>query len=134
VAEAVAAALLAARDPEGRPIVTRIWRPQPNDSLGIGGPAGGEVYFDLAPGYYPSAAGSESVVTPRTPAGSHGFPSIEPDMRSAFCALGPGIGGRRLPTVRVIDAAPTVSAWLGIPPPADARGISLLEAMRTPAP
>jgi arylsulfatase A-like enzyme len=36
--------------------------------------------------------------------------------------------------VRVIDAAPTVSAWLGIPPPADARGVSLLEAMRTPAP
>lgn len=134
VAQAAAAALLAARGPEGEPIVKRVWRPQPNDSLGIGGPAGGEVYFDLAPGYYPSAAGSDSVVTPRAPTGSHGFPSIEPDMRSAFCASGPGIGGRRLPTVRVIDAAPTVSAWLGIPPPADARGVSLLEALRTPAP
>jgi hypothetical protein len=134
VAQAAAAALLAARDPEGRPIVTRIWRPQPNDTLGIGGPAGGEVYFGLAPGYYPTAAPGDSVVTARTARGAHGFPSIDPDMRSAFCALGPGIGGRRLPTVRVIDAAPTVSAWLGIPPPADARGMSLLEAMRTPAP
>jgi arylsulfatase A-like enzyme len=134
VAQAAAAALLAARDPEGRPIVTRIWRPQPNDTLGIGGPAGGEVYFDMARGYYPSPALGDSVVTARSPRGAHGFPSIDPDMRSAFCAVGPGIGGRRLPTVRVIDAAPTVSAWLGIPPPADARGVSLLEAMRTPAP
>ena len=134
VAQAAAAALLAARDPEGRAVVTRVWRPQANDTLGIGGPAGGEVYFDLAPGYYPSATPGDSVVTVRPARGAHGFPSIEPDMRSAFCALGPGIGGRRLPTVRVIDAAPTVSAWLGIPPPADARGISLLEALRSPAP
>jgi predicted AlkP superfamily phosphohydrolase/phosphomutase len=135
VTQAAAAALLAARDPEGRAVVTRVWRPQPNDSLGLGGPAGGDVYFDMAPGYYPSAAPADSVVTTmRAARGSHGFPSIDPDMRSAFCALGPGIGGRRLPTVRVIDAAPTVSAWLGIPPPADARGVSLLEAMRAPAP
>jgi arylsulfatase A-like enzyme len=132
VAQAAASALLAARGPAGERIVTRVWRPQPNDSLGIGGPAGGEVYFDLARGYYPSAAGSDSVVTPRTPTGSHGFPSIDPDMRSAFCALGPGIGGRRLPTARVIDAAPTVSDWLGMPAPADARGVSLLGALRAP--
>jgi hypothetical protein len=130
VAQAAASALLAARGPAGERIVTRVWRPQPNDSLGIGGPAGGEVYFDLARGYYPSAAESDSVVTPRTPTGSHGFPSIDPDMRSAFCALGPGIGGRRLPTARVIDAAPTVSDWLGMPAPADARGVSLLGALR----
>jgi hypothetical protein len=132
VAQAAASALLAARGPADDRIVTRVWRPQPNDSLGIGGPAGGDVYFDLARGYYPSAAGSDSLVTPRTPTGSHGFPSIDPDMRSALCALGPGIGGRRLPTARVIDAAPTVSDWLGIPAPADARGVSLLEALRAP--
>ena len=132
VAAAAAAALLAARGPDGQPIVTRIWRPQPSDSLGIGGPTGGEVYFALAPGYYPSAAGSEAVVVARAAVGSHGFPSIDPDMRSALCVLGPGLSGRRLPTARVIDAAPTVSDWLGIPPPADARGVSLLEAMRAP--
>ena len=51
-------------------------------------------------------------------------------MHTVLCAVGPGIGGRRLPPARVIDAAPTVAAWLGIAPPADARGVSLLDAMR----
>jgi len=46
-----------------------------------------------------------------------------------LCAIGPGVGGRRLPTARVIDAAPTVAEWLGIPPPGDAKGVSLLRAM-----
>ena len=128
--DSVIAALRKARGPDGHPIVTEIRRPVPNDTLGIGGPAGGDVYFGLAPGYYYSAALSDSISSGRTPAGNHGFPSIDPDMRTVLCAIGPGIGGRRLPTARVIDAAPTVSAWLGITPPTDARGRSLLEAMR----
>jgi hypothetical protein len=130
IADSVARVLLAARGPDGAPIVTRIWRPTPDDTLGIGGPTGGDVYFDLAPGYYYSAARSDSVVTARSPVGNHGFPSIERDMYTVLCAIGPGIGGRRLPTARVIDAAPTVAAWLGIAPPSGARGVSLLNAMR----
>ncbi len=130
VVDSVIAALRNVRGPDGTPIVTQIRRPAPNDTLGIGGPAGGDVYFGLAPGYYYSAALSDSISSARTPAGNHGFPSIDPDMRTVLCAIGPGIGGKRLPTARVIDAAPTVSAWLGITPPADARGQSLLDAMR----
>lgn len=131
-AQRAAHALLESRGPDGEPIVTRVWRPAPDDTLGIGGPAGGEVYFDLAPGYYYSPALNNEIVTARPPSGSHGFPSIEPDMRTAFCALGPGVGGRRLPTVRVIDAAPTISAWLGIPAPAESRGTSRLDWLRAP--
>jgi len=130
VVDSVIAALRGARGPDGTPIVTEIRRPEPNDTLGIGGPAGGDVYFGLAPGYYYSAAITDSVSTGRTPAGNHGFPSIDPDMRTVLCAIGPGVGGQRLPTARVIDAAPTVSAWLGMTPPLNARGRSLLEAMR----
>ena len=125
-------ALLSARDPEGRPIVTRVWRPMADDTLGIGGPGGGDLYFDLAPGYYYSSRYATEIVAemPR-PSGSHGFPSVDPDMQTVLCALGPGIRGRRLAAARVIDAAPTVSEWLGIPPPADARGRSLLGPMRS---
>ena len=130
VADSVMRVLLAVRDADGLPVVTRAWRPVPDDSLGIGGPTGGDVYFGLAPGYYYSTGAGDSLTGTRAPAGSHGFPSIEPDMRTVLCAIGPGIGGRRLPTARVIDAAPTVAAWLGIPPPADARGVSLLSAMQ----
>ncbi len=131
VVDSVIAALKQAKGPDGAPIVTGIRRPVPNDTLGIGGPAGGDVYFGLAPGYYYSGAITDSISSGRTPAGNHGFPSTDTDMRTVLCAIGPGIGGRHLPTARVIDAAPTVSAWLGITPPADARGQSLLDAMRT---
>jgi hypothetical protein len=130
VADSVVRALLAVRDAEGRPVVTRAWRPVPDDTLGIGGPTGGDVYFSLAPGYYYSTGAGNSLTGARAPGGSHGFPSIEPDMRTVLCAIGPGVGGRRLPTARVIDAAPTVAEWLGIPAPADARGVSLLGAMK----
>jgi hypothetical protein len=130
VVDSVIAALQMARGPDGAPIVTEIRRPVPDDTLGIGGPTGGDVYFGLAPGYYYSPALNDSISTARNPFANHGFPSIDRDMQTVFCAEGPGIGGRRLPTARVIDAAPTVSAWLGIRPPAEARGISLLDAMR----
>ena len=129
VADSVVRVLLAVRDSDGRPVVTRAWRPVPDDTLGIGGPTGGDVYFDLAPGYYYSIGAGDSLTGRRAPGGSHGFPSIEPDMRSVLCAIGPGVGGRRLPTARVIDAAPTVAEWLGIPAPGEARGVSLLRAM-----
>ena len=131
VADSVIAVLRSARSPEGTPIVTGAWRPEPNDTLGRGGPTGGDVYFALAPGYYYGSQLNDSITSARAPSGSHGYPSIERDMYTVLCALGPGIGGRRFPTARVIDAAPTVSAWLGIPSPADARGVSLLEAMRS---
>lgn len=130
VADSVIQVLRAARGPDGAPVVTGIWRPEPEDTMGVGGPSGGDVYFGLAPGYYYSSALKDSVSTTRAPAGSHGFPSIERDMHTVLCAIGPGVGGRRLSTARVIDGAPTVSAWLGIPAPADARGVSLLEVMK----
>ena len=134
VVDSVIQALRQAKGPDGTPIVTEIRKPSPNDTLGIGGPAGGDIYYGLAPGYYYSAVVSDSISTARSPAANHGFPSIDPDMRTVLCAIGPGIGGRRLPTARVIDAAPTVSAWLGMPPPADARGVSLLPSMRASRP
>lgn len=130
VADSVARVLLAARGPDGAPIVTRTWRPLPDDTLGIGGPTGGDVYFGLASGYNYSTARSDALVTARPPAGNHGYPSLERDMYTVLCAIGSGVGGHRLPTARVIDAAPTVAAWLGIAAPPDARGVSLLNAMR----
>jgi hypothetical protein len=132
VADSVVALLVALRAPDGSRVVPRTWRPAPDDSLGIGGPAGGDVYFSLAPGYAYSATLADSVIAGRAPGGAHGHPSIERDMLTVLCAIGPGVGGRRLPTARTIDAAPTVSAWLRIDPPLDARGVSLLDAMRTP--
>jgi hypothetical protein len=127
VLDSAARALLAARGPDGQPIVTRLWRATDTDTLGLGGPAGGDLYYELAAGYGFSARarGDEGAPLDR-PGGSHGFPSVAGDMRTVLCASGAGIAARRTAPARTIDAAPTVSEWLGIHPPAHAVGRSRL--------
>ncbi len=129
VLERAAAALLAARDGNGKPIVTRVFRAATveGDSLGIGGPGGGDLYWSLAPGYYWSPVATGPAVVPLPfPQGEHGFPSIDRDMHPALCILG-GDRPRRIGEVRSIDIAPSVAEWLGIAPPGDARGRSVLK-------
>jgi len=121
-------ALLAARDSAGTRIVTRVFRANTveGDSLGIGGPSGGDLYFDLAPGYYWTPTASAPMVAPLAfPQGEHGYPSIDRDMHPALCILG-GAKPKRIGEVRSIDIAPSIAAWLGISPPAESRGASVL--------
>ncbi len=117
-------ALLGARDSAGTQIVTRVFRAGTveGDSLGLGGPGGGDLYVGLAPGYYwdPTATGA-AVAPLNFPQGEHGYPSTERDMHPLLCILGDG-PGRRIGEVRSIDVAPTVTAWLGISAPAESRG------------
>jgi arylsulfatase A-like enzyme len=55
--------------------------------------------------------------------GIHGYAPEHPDMGGSFFALGRGVErGARLPAVRMIDIAPTVTSLLGIAPPRDAEG------------
>jgi hypothetical protein len=126
VVDSAARVLAALRDASGEAIVTRLFLPEEHPDLGIGGPAGGDLYFGLARGYHWSSDPRGPVLSSGRPEGKHGYPSMEPDMHTAFCMAGPGIGARRIPTARSIDLAPTVAEWLGIPAPADARGRSLL--------
>jgi hypothetical protein len=119
-------ALLAARGADGLPIVTRVWRATEHDSLGLGGPAGGDLYYDVAPGYKWMNQPTGALTADAEPTGEHGFPSVSPEMRTVFCAVGPGFSARRVGPARTIDVAPTVSEWLGIPAPPQSRGRSLL--------
>jgi hypothetical protein len=131
-AAAVAAAeraLLAARDEAGRPVVTRIWRAAEHDSLGLGGPVGGDLYYETAEGFRWSGDPRGPVAGPSGADAGHGFPSVASDMWTVLCAEGAAFGPRRIGPGRTIDATPTVAEWLGIPAPADARGRSLLAAL-----
>jgi hypothetical protein len=122
-------ALLAVRDSTGAAIVTQLWRSTSAaaDSLGLGGQAGGDLYYALAPGYYPNASANGAAVSPMPlPRGEHGFPSVERDMWPMLCVLGTGASPKRIGAVRAIDVAPTVAEWLGISAPADSRGTSFL--------
>lgn len=129
VLAAVERALREARGPDGAPIVTRIWRASDPgaDTLGIGGPTGGDLYYELAPGYALSAelVGPVTSPAPRAVAG-HSYPSVAPDMQTVLCLWGDAVGARRIGPARTVDAAPTVAEWLGIRPPAHAVGRSLL--------
>jgi hypothetical protein len=117
-------ALLAARDAEGKPVVTRIWRP--SEGLGMGGSEAGDLYFSVAEGFHFTASVRGEVTGPARPEGKHGYPSPEPDMHTAFCVVGPAVRPGRIGVVQLIDVAPTVAEWLRIPPPRDARGRSAL--------
>ena len=117
--------LRAARDSAGTPIVTAIFRAgsPAGDSLGIGGPGGGDLYFGLAPGYYWGPVATGAMVTPLAfPMGEHGFPSVDHDMQPLGCMLEAGGAGKRIGVIRSIDFAPSVADWLRIKPPAEARG------------
>jgi hypothetical protein len=114
--------LRAVRGDDGEPVVTRTWRVHGSDSLGRGGPVGGQLYYETAAGYVWSGATTGPAAGPVRIGADHGFPSISPDMYTVFCALGPAVAPRRLPAARTIDVAPSVSAWLGIPAPRHARG------------
>jgi type I phosphodiesterase/nucleotide pyrophosphatase len=120
-------ALLAARGADWAPVVTRIFRAAEHDSLGLGGPVGGDLYYELAPGYRWTSSARGPVVDPTADADAHhGFPSVSPDMYTVFCAEGVAFPPHRFGPARTIDIAPTAAEWLGIRPPPTAKGRSVL--------
>jgi predicted AlkP superfamily pyrophosphatase or phosphodiesterase len=127
-------ALLEATDPQtGKRIVTRVFRPEEVVGLGMGGPAGGDLYLDLAAGYVPSAALSNDVVRKSTSLignGNHGFFPMRTRMQTVWFVAGPGIAaGKTISGIRQIDIAPTLSQALGIPVPKNAKGHIIAEAL-----
>jgi predicted AlkP superfamily phosphohydrolase/phosphomutase len=125
-------ALRAVRGEDGTPVVTRTWKVFERDSLGRGGPVGGQLYYETAEGYAWTRETTGPAAASARVSADHGFPSISPDMFTVFCAAGPRIRTRRVPPVRTIDVAPTVSGWLGVPAPRHARGVAV-EGMRSAA-
>jgi hypothetical protein len=127
-------ALRNVRDPQtNQPVFTAFFRPEDyQDKLGIGGPAGGDLYFELAPGYAASdRTTGEIITTLKVPDATHGFLSTRPEMLASFIARGPRLPrGARIATIRSIDIAPVVADLLGISPPAQARGKSPFNGIR----
>jgi hypothetical protein len=117
------------RGPDGEPVVIRTFTPDEAPEMGLGGPAGGDLYWATAEGYrwtwrYTGPAASEASIW-----GAHGFPPDEPDMHTVFCAAGSGFPAGRFPAVRLTVVAPTVADYVGLPTPRDAVGVSVLSSM-----
>ncbi len=127
VLDAAERAVLASRSPEGTAIVIQTWRSDAPgaDSLGLGGPAGGDLYYDVARGYTWNAGLADPVSSELTrPGSSHGFPSTSPEMQTVLCLWSSGVSPNRIGPARSSAAALITSDWLGIPRPANAQGQS----------
>jgi hypothetical protein len=137
VLDAAEQALLAVRTPEGAPLVTRTWRSDAPgaDSLGLGGPSGGDLYYDVARGYMWNAGLTGEVAAPlRGIQATHGFPSTSPEMHTVLCAWGDGVTPRRIGPARSADAPLVVADWLGAPRPPDAMDGPAARALIVPRP
>jgi predicted AlkP superfamily phosphohydrolase/phosphomutase len=128
-------ALLSAVDPEtGDRIVTRVFRPGEVVGLGMGGPTGGDLYLDLAYGYYPAEPGTSvaRLLASRMGMGGHGYYPLRAEMQTVWFLAGGGIlPGQVMAPVRQIDIAPTLSALAGVDIPADAEGHVIGELKRS---
>ena len=88
---------------------------------GIGGPAGSDLYFDLAPGYFVKDEEGEIFPKLDRPTGQHGFRPDREDMIATLFVNGPTIKpGTRWPRMKSIAVAPLAARLLGIQPPKDA--------------
>jgi predicted AlkP superfamily phosphohydrolase/phosphomutase len=129
----IEAMLKGLKDPEtGREVVTDIVdaRAAAADRGLGGGPQGGDIYFNLAHGYTPSASLKGELIAKRPPRGEHLLDPQRREMHAAFAITGTGVAaGVDLGLIRQIDIAPTVCALLGIDPPAQAEGRVLEQAL-----
>ena len=125
VVDTIEQTLSALTDPDtSQRLVTAFYRPETHPALGIGGPAGADIYFDLAPGYSVSDKDTGALVSRRpAPHGEHGYVPTRDDMLASFIARGPKFArGKTVETFRAIDVATIVSEVLGIQPPAQNSG------------
>jgi predicted AlkP superfamily phosphohydrolase/phosphomutase len=151
VRESVIALLAGLRDPRTgqRPVRLALGRDDAA-GLGLGGPGMGDVVFATGPGYQARSSvqppvgcwiGSRLVpdrVPPFQPTrlfreftGEHDTAlPFSRSMHTLLYLAGPGVrrGRSRLP-VRLVDVAPTLCEWLGLPPPANCEGAPIRSAL-----
>jgi predicted AlkP superfamily pyrophosphatase or phosphodiesterase len=102
--------------------------------MGLGGPLGGDLYVNLAPGYdFDPRIGPGPLIAETEPYGNHGADPEEISMHTIMVLNGPGIRpGEKLDNVRIIDFAPTLASLLSLPRPKNATGRILNEALELP--
>jgi len=127
--------LASLRDPDtGEPVVGLVMTREEAEGIGLGGNFAGDVIFSVRPGYSADKSLKLSSGKPvifgrskplKTITGTHGdFPYYR-ELHAMFCAIGKGLVRGRIPPIRSIDVAPTISIILGISLPANSIGIPL---------
>ena len=134
LARQVSEILMQVRDGD-QPVVKAVFDAEARGAeMGIGGPAGGDIYIELVPGYdFDPRTTSDPLITQVEPYGSHGANPEQRSMRTLMLFHGAGIAvGRRLQNVRIIDFAPTLSRLLDFPAPKNSSGRVLHDVFAAP--
>ena len=127
VIQRVVEAMSSATGADGQPLYEDLLIASEHPELGVGGPAGGDVYWKEQFGYRGNRFLSDDGAFSRASLGAgHGFDSREPDMHTAFCAYGTDFDAGRIPGVRTIDVVPTIADYLGVTAPANHTGTTVL--------
>jgi predicted AlkP superfamily pyrophosphatase or phosphodiesterase len=120
----VRAALESVRN--GGPVFTAFFTAD-GGRFALNGPAGSDLYFDLAPGYTVQDVAGQLFPQPARMGGNHGFRPDREDMLAVLIAAGPRIApGTKWPRLKSIDFTSLVSDLLGVDPPRQAQGRSPL--------
>lgn len=130
VLESASDALLSAKDPEtGKNIVTKVFDVRELEkSMQIGGEFGGDLYLDLAYGYYFSSKVSSSITddvakTWFPTAASHIYFPQRKGMHAIFFIKGKQVAkNKEIPYTKTIDMVPTICKLLGIKPASSVEG------------
>lgn len=141
--ERIAVACRALRDPAtpqlrsgqaGEAVFDRVLKKSELGAVHLGHPlTAGDVWVNARPGYRlvgrvePLGAVLEPSATER---GTHGYTGDHWETQAIFFAAGPGVAPGSLGSVRSLDVAATVSALLGIRPPAQNQGRNALAPAR----
>ncbi|MCX6614327.1 MAG: alkaline phosphatase family protein [Acidobacteria bacterium] len=101
------------RDGETKVFTEWFWPKEAATKFGIGGPFGGDLYFDLAPGYK-SASGTNKPTIQKLERvkGEHGPLPTRPDLQALFIAYGPNLHSRAA-SMKTTNIAPLVLTLLG---------------------
>lgn len=131
VVKRVKAALNSFIDPAtGEPPFSLVMSKEEAKAFGLFGDRAGDVVFSCRPGYAPSTGVSRtgvlvSAVPLKTSTGTHSDLPYYSELLAVFGAVGAGVGIGRLGYIHSTSIAPTISALLGVSPPANATGTIL---------
>lgn len=81
----------------------------------LGGDPGAFLALEAQPGWSLGGGYAGDLVAPPPYAATHGYDPARPEMRASLLVLAPGVPAGAIRDARLIDVAPTIAGWLGLP-------------------
>ena len=83
----------------------------------LGGDPDASLAIEATPGTQMSDGYAGAHLAPSTSRGTHGYDPRRPEIRASLLLFGATVPHGVLDDARLVDIAPTIAAWLGLPSP-----------------